>query len=303
MRANFVMQSVGSGIRRNLLMFTALVLTTAIALGFVGASLLANTEIGKFRSAYENKINVSIYLCPTHPESQPSCGGKRTSDAQTAALRSTLDADPNVKSYKYFTEDEAYDLGKKQDPALAKYLLPGVLPASFSVSLRDLQHDYDGFQAKYSALPGVGQVTNQIDTVRTLLNIIDKVRIFSIILAIVVLVASTMLISITIQVAADQRKNETGIMRLVGASRWMTELPFMLEAMIAAAVGGILATVGLWVGKHYVLAVIFSGPTKRGVIPNLGINDVLLAGGVGLLTGIALSALTAFATLRLRVKL
>jgi cell division transport system permease protein len=302
MRANFVMQSVGTGIRRNLLMFSALVLTTAIALAFVGASLLANTEIGNFRSAYENKINVSIYLCPTRSESQPTCKAK-TSDQQTAAIRTALSSDPKVKSFKYFSEDQAYDLGKQQDPALAKYLLPGVLPASFSVSLHDLQRDYDSFQAKYSALPGVGQVTNQIDTLKTLLNIIDSVRIFSIGLAILVLIASIFLIAITIQVAAEQRKNETGIMRLVGASRWMTELPFMLEAMIAAALGGIFATIGIWIGKHYVLDGVFSGPTKRGVIPNLGINDVLIAGGVGLITGIVLSAITAFATLRLRVRL
>lgn len=302
MRANFVMQSVGTGIRRNLLMFSALVLTTTIALGFVGASLLSNTEIGNFRSAYENKINVSIYLCPTRAESQPACKAK-TSDAQTTAIQNTLQNDPQVKSFKYFSEDDAYNLGKQQDPALAKYLLPGVLPASFSVSLHDLQRDYDSFQSKYSSLPGVGQVTNQIDTLKTLLNIIDSVRIFSIVLALIVLFSSILLIAITIQVAAEQRKNETGIMRLVGASRWMTELPFMLEAMIAAATGGILATVGIWIGKHYVLDGVFSGPTKRGVIPNLGINDVLIAGGAGLITGIALSALTAFATLRLRVRL
>jgi cell division transport system permease protein len=302
MRANFVLQSVGSGIRRNLLMFSALVLTTGIALGFVGASLLANTEISHFKSAYENKINVSIYLCPTQYKSVANCAGK-TSDQQVAAIQTSLDSDPLVKSYKYFTEDQAYDLGKKQDPALAKYLLPGVLPGSFSVSLRDLQRDYDAFQAKYSKLPGVGQVTNQIDTLRTLLNIIDSVRIFSVILAAIVLIASIFLIAITIQVAAEQRKNETGIMRLVGASRWMTELPFMLEAMIAAALGGIFATIGIWIGKHYVLDGVFSGPTKRGVIPNLGINDVLIAGGVGLITGIVLSAITAFATLRLRVRL
>ena len=302
MRANFLMQSVGTGIRRNLLMFSALVLTTTIALGFVGASLLSNTEIGNFRSAYENKINVSIYLCPSKAEAGSTCKA-RTTDQQVAAIQNTLQNDPQVKSFKYFSEDDAYNLGKQQDPALAKYLLPGVLPASFSVSLHDLQRDYDSFQVKYSNLPGVGQVTNQIDTLKTLLNIIDSVRIFSVVLAAIVLFSSILLIAITIQVAAEQRKNETGIMRLVGASRWMTELPFMLEAMIAAALGGILATVGIWIGKHYVLDGVFSGPTKRGVIPNLGVNDVLIAGGVGLITGIVLSALTAFATLRLRVRL
>jgi cell division transport system permease protein len=300
MRANFVMSSVATGMRRNLLMTVALVLITTIALGFVGAALLANTEITKFKSAYENKINVSVYLCATKPQSP--CTTK-TTDAQTAAIQSTLASDPLVKSFKYFSEADAFQLGQKQEPALAKYLEVGVLPASFSVTLRNLQTDYPAFQAKYSKLPGVGQVNNQIDTLKTLLNIIDGVRILSVGIAIIVLVASVLLIAITIQVAAEQRKNETSIMRLVGASRWMTELPFMLETTIAAAVGGILATISIWVGKHYFLDGVFSGPTKRGVVPNLDVNDVLIAGGVGVITGIVLSAVTAFATLRLRVRL
>jgi cell division transport system permease protein len=104
-------------------------------------------------------------------------------------------------------------------------------------------------------------------------------------------------------VAAAQRKNETSIMRLVGASRWMTEMPFMLEAVIATTVGGLISAGLVWIGKHYVLDGVFKIPVENGVIPNLDINDVLVASGAGLITGIVLSAITAFATLRLYVRL
>src|ERR1700709_451096 len=97
MRANFVLTGVPTGIRRNLTMTIALVLSTAIALSFVGASLLANREIGKFRSKYEDKINVSIYLCATH--FQPPCTHK-TTDAEQAAIQSALASDPAVKSQR-----------------------------------------------------------------------------------------------------------------------------------------------------------------------------------------------------------
>jgi cell division transport system permease protein len=300
MRANFVLSGVTAGIRRNLSMTIALVLSTAIALSFVGSSLLASTEISKFRQKYENQINVSIYLCAT--EFQPPCTAK-TTDAQIAALRAKLDADPIVKSESFIDEGQAFALGKEQSPDLAKYLKLGVFPASFTVHLRNLQRDYPKLQASYSGQPGVGQVTNAIDTINTLLNIIDSVRWFSLVIAIVVLFASLLLIANTIQVAAAQRKNETSIMRLVGATRWMTELPFMLETMIATAVGGIIAIIGIWAGEHYVLNSVFAGPTRRGVVPNLHINDVLVAGGIGLITGVVLAAITAFATLRLRVRL
>lgn len=303
MRANFVVSGVLAGIRRNATMTIALVLSTAIALAFVGAAILANTEITKFKQTYEDKIDVSVYLCAQLHTNEPNCQHK-TTPAETAAIKAMLDADPMVKSERYVSEQQAFEHAKAFFPSsTSRFLHVGDLPAWFSVKLVNLQKDYPKFEAKYKNVTGVGQVNNQIDTINTLLNIIDSARWFSIIIAIVVLVASVLLIANTIQVAASQRKNETSIMRLVGASRWMTELPFMIEAVIAAAIGGIVAIALIGFGKYYVLDNVFAGPTKRGVIPNLTINDVLVAGGSALIAGIVLSAVTAFLTLRLYVRL
>ena len=303
MRANFVISGVVSGIRRNATMTIALVLSTSIALAFVGAAILANTEITKFKQKYEDKINVSVYLCPQLHIGDPNCSHK-TTKAETDALQAKLNADPLVASAKYVSEKEAYDRGKQQlQGSTGKFLHLGDLPASFTVKLKNLQKDYTAFHDEYSKAIGVGQVNNQIDTINTLLNIINSARWFSIVIALLVLVASILLIANTIQVAAAQRKNETSIMRLVGASRWMTELPFMIEAVIASAIGGLISIGLIWAGKHYVLDSVFQGPTQNGVIPNLGINDVLVAGGAGLIVGVVLSGLTAFATLRLYVRL
>ena len=92
-------------------------------------------------------------------------------------------------------------------------------------------------------------------------------------------------------------------MRLVGASRWMTELPFMIEAVIAAVVGGIIAFGGLVLGKHAILGVVLKAPVQRNVLPNLSINDVVIWSAASLGIGVVLAAVTAFATLRLYVRL
>jgi cell division transport system permease protein len=303
MRANFVMSGVAAGIRRNATMTIALILSTSIALAFVGASILANTEITKFKQKYEDKINVSVYLCAQLHTSDSNCQHK-TTPAEIAALKTELDSDPMVASASFVSEQQAYDRGKQQlSGSTGGFLHVGDLPASFTVKLKNLQKDYPAFHLKYATAQGVGQVNNQIDTINTLLNIIDSARWFSIVIALLVLFASILLIANTIQVAAAQRKNETSIMRLVGASRWMTELPFILEAVIASAIGGFIAIGLIWAGKHYVLDSVFAGPTQNGVIPNLGINDVLVAGGSGLVVGVVLSGITAFATLRLYVRL
>ena len=301
MRANFVLSGVWDGIRRNATMTVALILSTAIALAFVGAAILANTEISNFRKDYEGQLNVSVYLCAqTH---QPPCTEK-TTPAQTAALAQALKADPNVTSFHYVSEKEQYHRAIQTMSANVRRLTHvGDLPASFTVKLRDIRADYAAFAATFGVKAGVQQVSNQISTIRTLLNIIDGARLFSIGIALVVLIASILLISNTIQVAAAQRRNETSIMRLVGASRWMTELPFMLETIIATAVGGLIAFGLVALGKYYVLGGIFPHQVESGVIPNLTINDVLVASGAGLIGGVVLSALTAFVTLRLYVKL
>jgi cell division transport system permease protein len=152
-------------------------------------------------------------------------------------------------------------------------------------------------------MTGVSGTTNASDVLKTLLKFIDGGRLFSIVVAIVVMVASVLLIANSIQVAAAQRKNETSIMRLVGASRWMTELPFMLETVVATLFGGLIALGLNWLGKEFVLNGIFKGPVQKHVIPDLSQNDILVAGGLGIIAGVVVAGVTAFATLRLYVRL
>ena len=306
MRANFVLSGVATGIRRNMTMTIALVLSTAIALAFVGAAILADREIANFKHDYESKLNVSIFMCQKpilKPDPAEQCQARYT-EAQRVALQKKLDADPLVQSVTFVTEAEAVDRFKETaSPDVAKLMTVGDLPATYIVHLRDLRKDFDQFFQKYLHVPGVGGVQNQNEAIKTLLNAIDGVKFFSIMIAVVVLIASILLIANTIQVAAAQRKNETSIMRLVGASRWMTELPFMLETVLATVIGGLIALGLITVGKQFVLHKIFAGSVDSGVIPDLSTNDILVAGGLGLIGGVVLSSLTAFATLRLYVRL
>jgi cell division transport system permease protein len=65
------------------------------------------------------------------------------------------------------------------------------------------------------------------------------------------LVAAVLLLATTIRLAAFNRRRETGIMRLVGASNSMLQLPFMLEGVIAVALGAAVSVGGLWAIVHY----------------------------------------------------
>ena len=301
MRASFVMSGVGQGLRRNVLMSIALIMITFVSLYFLGGALLTQKEIAKFRSKYEDKLNVSIFLCgPTQNE---KCKHPFTPQ-ERASLETHLRADPLIASDHFVSQNEIF----KNNPDYLglgnlDILQPSDFPNLISVKLKDIKRDYVTLAARYNKAAGVEQVQNQDASLKTILDIFDKSRIGALAFALLVLVAAILLMAITIQVAAAQRRNETNIMRLVGASRWMTQLPFVLEAVITALIGGVLIIPALWFSKTYVLNGIFGHSVSHGVLPDLSINDVLIASGESILIGVVLAIVTAYVTLRAYVRL
>ncbi|PRC59184.1 ABC transporter permease, partial [Mycobacterium sp. ITM-2017-0098] len=78
-----------------------------------------------------------------------------------------------------------------------------------------------------------------------LFAVLDGISNAAFAIALVQAVGAVLLIANMVQVAAYTRRTEIGIMRLVGATRWYTQLPFLVEAMLAAFIGVVLAILGL----------------------------------------------------------
>ncbi|MGX7680846.1 permease-like cell division protein FtsX [Jatrophihabitans sp. DSM 45814] len=299
------MSGVATGLRRNVSMTVALVLSTGISLAFLGGAFLLSKEISKFEDLYKDKINVSVYLCTDiSKDSAGSPCKSKVTDVQRAAVQAKLSSDPAVKSFEYITEAAATQRAKELlGAATVDEAGPGSFPASFLLKLNDLKKDYPLIEQKYATQPGVDVVQNQDQSLKIVLNLFDSARWAARILALIVGVCAIIQMTNTIQVAAAQRRNETGIMRLVGASRLMTQLPFIIEAVIAALAGGVIALILDWFGKVYILDHVFHDQVQANVLPGLNGNDIIVAGGVGIIAGVVLAALTAWATLRLAVRL
>jgi cell division transport system permease protein len=305
MRTSYLMSGVATGLRRNASMTVALVLSTAIALFFLGGALLINKEIAKTQTAYKDKINVSIYLCTATSNQTPGSNCKHAvSDTERQALQSRLQSDPQISSVEYINQDEATTIAKQRlGEKVVDEAGPGAIPPSFTIKLKDLKTDYLPVAARYAKAAGVEQVQNQDVSLKTMLRLFDTGRVGSFVMAFIVGICALLQMANTIQVAAQQRRNETGIMRLVGASRWMTQLPFVIEAMVAAVVGAVLAMVGNWVAKLVFLDALLGDQVKSRILQPIVGNDILLAGGVGLIAGVVLAAATAWGTLRIYVRL
>jgi cell division transport system permease protein len=146
-------------------------------------------------------------------------------------------------------------------------------------------------------------VKDQGEYIDRLFNMLGGIRNLTFLIALVQALAAVLLISNMIQISAYTRRTEVGIMRLVGATRWYTQLPFLLEAVVAGVVGAALAVIGLVAVKLAFLDNILKGTFESNILPRLGMLDVLWVSPILALVAIGISAITGYVTLRLYVRL
>jgi cell division transport system permease protein len=149
----------------------------------------------------------------------------------------------------------------------------------------------------------VKSVDDQGKFLDRLFNVLNGVRDGALFLALLQALAALLLISNTIQVSAYTRRTEVGIMRLVGATRWYTQLPFLIEAVVAGIIGAVVSVVGLILFKAFILDRVLGDLFSSGILPTLGQLDVLVIAPILLGVSVVISALTGYVTLRLYVRL
>ena len=116
-------------------------------------------------------------------------------------------------------------------------------------------NSFDTFSAKYQKYVGAGGVDTIVDQkklVEKVFSVLGSLQTLALIIAIVQGAAALMLVINTIQVAAYSKRREVAVMKLVGASNWFIQAPFVLEAVAAGLLGAILAYGTLVLAKIYV---------------------------------------------------
>lgn len=294
MRLNFVFTEVAAGLRRNLTMTIAMIMTTAISLAFFGAGLLVANQIGDMKELYYDKLEVSIYLQDD------------STTAQQESISGQLSASPEVASFRFLTQEEAYDRFKqlfRANPQLLANTTKDDLPATFLVRMNDPER-YTVLSQQFPAgKAGVDQVQGQSEVLDRIFSLFNGIRNAAIALALLQALAALLLISNTIQVAAFNRRVETGIMRLVGASRWYTQLPFVLEAALAGLAGALLALGGLIAAKFLFVDKTLAEPIRSGIVPPIDVGTILAISPYVAGVGVLLASVAAYVTLRLYVRL
>lgn len=256
MRLQFILSEIGIGLRRNLSMTVAVILVTFISLTFVGAAGLLQIQVGKLKDDWYGKVEVSVFLCPAGSPNVQCADGEATPE-QIDAIWALLDSPelaPEIQKPYFETKEEAFrsfqEYFEGQDWAQA--ITVDDMQASFRIKLKDPER-YEIVADVLSGRPGVESVEDQRKIFDSLFLVLNRASVMTVGLAALMLVAATLLITVTIRLSALSRSRETGIMRLVGASNLFIQLPFMLEGALAALAGAALAVGGLWLAAKYLV--------------------------------------------------
>ena len=299
MRANFVVREVLIGLRRNITMTIAMIMTTAISLGLLGTGLLAVQTIDQTEQVYNDRLQVIVSLTLDVSTQDQDC-----SQSICAGLKDLIKSSPLVQSVSFETQEQAYQRFERlfRGQALAGLARVEGLPASLQVKLFD-PNQAPALIRLLSGKVGIATITDQRNVVERLFSFLRTVRNVVFSLALIEVVAAALLISNMVQLSAHNRRTEVGVMRLVGATRWYTQLPFLLEAATTGVVGTAIAVTCLLLAKAFFLDSAISNGLGAGVIPMVQYSDILAISPWLFLLGIGIAAVTGYVTLRLYVRL
>jgi len=277
MQLRYVFSELGQGLRRNLSMHLAVILTLFVSLTLVGLGVLFHLQADKAADHWGSQLQIQVALCNAE-DSNPACASEVT-DAQRDAITAVIDENPEAAGWDLETKEEAFEKVKElYGPAKFEgenaVLTAEDMPESLWVELKDPE-EFQGISSAVRGLDGVAGVRDMRRYIEPIIGSINMLLWVSVATAAFLVVAALLLVANTIRLAAFARRKEISIMRLVGASTLYIALPFLLEALVTALLGVLLATGAL-------AAFMYFGIEQRGqdrlqFIPWIGMEQYAVA--------------------------
>lgn len=269
-------------LRRNFSMTVAAVLTIFVTLSLVGVAMLVFFWNLEGKQTVEKAVRFEIFLLPTAEK------------AQIDDVRAQLEKEKEegrISKITFYSKKQAYEFFKKSfkdNEELVKSITAEDLPVSFLVApTRPDENFVQDLMEKYNAIPGVDNVVsaNYQDEIDRAEVINQTLALF----AVVLLIASCVLVYNTVRLAVYARRREIEIMKLVGASNWFVQVPFLAEGAIQGLVGGIFAGGSALLFKSVILDQRFSDFRGFAVTPFQASLTVIVIVLMGILVGLASS--------------
>ncbi len=238
--------------RRNAAPSFAALATVLVTMLVVGVFIPAVEVTNSAANTVRGRLIVDVYFKST------------ATSADESRARGEILAVPHVKRVQFESKAQAYAQQARANPA-AYALLGGSnpLPDTFHV----IPDNPSNVLAIRNTLiaggrmvdPSIQSVSNRKDYTKKALELTSAVKWGGLAFAILLTIASVLLIANTIRLSLYARRREVEVMKLVGATDWFIRWPFVIEGVIVGAAGGVLAIVVLAITKVALLDPLLSG--------------------------------------------
>jgi cell division transport system permease protein len=274
MRIGYFLAETAQNLRRNFLMTIAAISTVAISLLLLGGVQILGMVVKNVTLNWEAKVEISVYL---RDDIGPE---ERTS------LTQQINNYDEVQEVIYVTKEEAFAEFRERyrhQPEFYENLPEDALPASLRIKLTDAKFTEE-VADRIQGAPGVDEIRFGGDIIKRLLQVNSLLRTITFGMSLILMVAAA-LIANAIRLAIYARRDEIGIMKLVGATNWFIRIPFMLEGVFAALAGALISGAVVLGGN----ALLFSriGDAIPFMEPVLTFSAGEIAGVLLLLAGVA----------------
>lgn len=242
-KLDYVVRETGANLFRNFTITLASVLTVAVSLFLVGASLMLRQGVENATARWQGGIEFVVFLNPD------------ASQAQIDSVGTDLKESPEVERVTFIDQQAAYEEFKQlfaDSPEMVDSVTPEILPPSYRVV--PVNKEIDVVQAlgqQFEGKPGVRDVVYASETIRLVQDLSDRLTVGIFIVAAFLLGAAGLLILNTIRMAMYARRREIEVMKLVGATNWFIRVPFMVEGLVQGVIGALLAVLSLAAFKPF----------------------------------------------------
>lgn len=216
--------------------FQSLIAAVAMLLSFFFISIFAiiNSGLSNVLKYFETKPEITLFLKDSITEN-----GIDT-------IKKDLQTYQGIKAVSYVSKEKALEIYKEQNkdnPLLTEMVTASILPSSIEVTVSDpkvLEVIYQNYSTKTDV---IDEIIYQKDVIDSLLNWTNATRTIGFALILIIAAVSFLTMVTIIGMKITNRKDEIKISRLLGASNFYVEKPFILEGMFYGLFGSILGFV------------------------------------------------------------
>lgn len=226
----------------------ASVATMAACIFMFGIFFCLVQNINHIIKIAESGVAVTVFFEEEMPESEIKEIGEKISARTEVSNMVYVSAQQAWEEYKetYFEEDPELAEGFADDNPLAN-------SAHYEIYISDVSLQEE-LVTYVQSIDGVRKINQSEDVANILSNFNILVGYASVAIIGLLLAVSVFLISNTITIGINSRREEIGIMKLIGATNIFVRTPFLIEGIIIGLVGALIPLAALFFGYRQLVS-------------------------------------------------